>query len=114
MDMIEEVTATRPAGEWIAALEAVSVPCGPVNTLSEVFSDPQTLARDMRISLPHDMGPDGQVELIGNPLKFSDTPVTYRNAPPKLGEHTDQVLRETLGLDEQQIAALRANGVLAS
>lgn len=114
MPMIEEVTATRPAGEWIAALEAVSVPCGPVNTLSEVFSDPQTLARDMRISLPHDMGPDGQVELIGNPLKFSDTPVTYRNAPPKLGEHTDQVLRETLGLDEQQIAALRANGVLAS
>jgi len=82
--------------------------------LSEVFTDPQTLAREMRISLPHAGGPDGQVDLIGNPLKMSDTPVSYRQAPPRLGEHTDEVLRDTLGLDDQQIAALRACGAVGS
>jgi len=114
MPLIEEITLTRSSAEWIAALEEVAVPCGPVNTLSEVFTDPQTLAREMRISLPHAGGPDGQVDLIGNPLKMSDTPVSYRQAPPRLGEHTDEVLRDTLGLDDQQIAALRACGAVGS
>jgi len=114
MPLIEEITLTRSSAEWIAALEEIAVPCGPVNTLSEVFTDPQTLAREMRISLPHAGGPDGQVDLIGNPLKMSDTPVSYRQAPPRLGEHTDEVLRDTLGLDDQQIAALRACGAVGS
>jgi len=114
MPLIEEITLTRSSAEWIAALEEIAVPCGPVNTLSEVFTDPQTLAREMRISLPHAGGPDGQVDLIGNPLKMSDTPVSYRQAPPRLGEHTDDVLRDTLGLDDQQIAALRACGAVGS
>jgi len=114
MPLIEEITLTRSSAEWIAALEEVAVPCGPVNTLSEVFTDPQTLAREMRISLPHAGGPEGQVDLIGNPLKMSDTPVSYRQAPPRLGEHTDEVLRDTLGLDDQQIAALRACGAVGS
>jgi len=113
MPMIEAITATRACGDWIAALEAVEVPCGPVNTLSEVFSDPQTQAREMRITMPHAGGPDGTVDLIGNPLKMSETPVTYRQAPPRLGEHTEEVLRETLGLDDAQIAALRASGAIA-
>jgi len=114
MPLIEEITLTRSSAEWIAALEEIAVPCGPVNTLSEVFTDPQTLAREMRISLPHAGGPEGQVDLIGNPLKMSDTPVSYRQAPPRLGEHTDEVLRDTLGLDDQQIAALRACGAVGS
>ncbi|RIA47786.1 CaiB/BaiF CoA transferase family protein [Dichotomicrobium thermohalophilum] len=114
MPLIEEITATRPSGEWIAALEDVSVPCGPVNTLSEVFSDPQTLAREMRITMSHEKAPGGAVDLIGNPVKMSETPVTYRHAPPLLGEHTDEVLRNTLGLDDQQIAALRASGAIGS
>jgi len=113
MPMIEAITATRACGDWIAALEAVEVPCGPVNTLSEVFSDPQTQAREMRITMPHAGGPDGTVDLIGNPLNMSETPVTYRQAPPRLGEHTEEVLRETLGLDDAQIAALRASGAIA-
>jgi len=113
MPLIEAITATRPAQDWIAMLEELAVPCGPVNTLSEVFSDPQTLAREMRITMAHEKAPDGQVDLIGNPLKMSDTPVTYRHAPPLLGEHTDEVLRDTLGLDDQQIAALRASGAIS-
>ncbi len=113
MPLIEEITVKRPSQDWIAALEAVSVPCGPVNTLSEVFSDPHTLAREMRITMPHEGAPDGTVDLIGNPLKMSETPVTYRHAPPLLGEHTDDVLRDTLGLDDEQIAALCASGVIA-
>jgi crotonobetainyl-CoA:carnitine CoA-transferase CaiB-like acyl-CoA transferase len=110
MPLIEAITVTRPSRDWIAMLEEVSVPCGPVNSLSEVFADPQTLAREMLISMPHDKAPEGQVDLIGNPLKMSDTPVTYRHAPPLLGEHTEDVLRDTLGLDDQQIAAIRARG----
>ncbi len=110
--LIEAITATRPAQDWIAMLEEVAVPCGPVNTLSEVFADPQTQAREMRITMTHEKAPGGKVDLIGNPLKMSDTPVTYRHTPPLLGEHTDEVLRDTLGLDDQQIAALRASGAI--
>jgi len=112
MPMIEAITATRPSDHWIAALEEVGVPCGPVNTLSQVFADPQTKARDMRITMPHERAPDGQVDLIGNPVKFSDTPVTYRHAPPLLGAHTDEVLRDTLGLSEEEIEGLRAGDVI--
>ncbi|MFW6024649.1 MAG: CaiB/BaiF CoA transferase family protein [Dichotomicrobium sp.] len=112
MPLIGEVTATRPSRDWIAELERVGVPCGPVNTLSEVFADPQTQARQMRITMPHDGAPDGKVDLIGNPLKMSGSPVTYRHAPPTLGQHTGEVLRDTLGLDDQEIAALRASGTV--
>ena len=66
----------------------------------------------MRISMPHERAPDGQVDLIGNPVKFSDTPVTYRHTPPLLGAHTDEVLRDTLGLGEAEIEALRAGDVI--
>ncbi len=112
MPLINEVTATRSSQAWIADLEAVGVPCGPVNTLSQVFNDPQTLARQMRITMPHEAAQGGEVDLIGNPLKLSETPVTYRHAPPQLGAHTDDVLRDTLGLAEHEIEALRASGVI--
>jgi len=110
--LIGQITITRPAQAWIAALEDAGVPCGPVNTLEQVFADPQALHRGMRIAMPHAAAPDGQVDLIGNPVKMSETPVSYRHAPPMLGAHTDEVLREVLELDDARIAALRELGVL--
>jgi len=110
--LIGQITITRPAQAWIAALEDAGVPCGPVNTLAQAFADPQALHRDMRIAMPHPAAPDGQVDLIGNPVKMSETPVSYRHAPPMLGAHTDEVLRDVLGLEDEAIAALRASGAV--
>jgi crotonobetainyl-CoA:carnitine CoA-transferase CaiB-like acyl-CoA transferase len=112
MALIEQATRTRPADRWIADLEAVGVPCGPVNTLDRVFDDPQAAHRGMRIEMDHPLAGDGAVSLIGNPLKLSATPVTYRHAPPTLGEHTDAVLGERLGLGAADLAALRDKGVI--
>jgi len=110
--MIGAVTITRPAQHWIAALEAVGVPCGPVNTIPQVFNDPHTLARGMRIRLPHASSSDGGVDLIGNPINFSETPVSYRRGPPRLGEHTREVLREVLELEDSEADKLFAVGAI--
>lgn len=80
--------------------------------MAEVFADPQVLARGMKISMPHGLSGSGAVDLIGCPLKMSETPVEYRRAPPTLGEHTEDVLREVLELPNSKIEALRANGII--
>ncbi|WP_249692935.1 CaiB/BaiF CoA-transferase family protein [Stappia sp. WLB 29] len=110
---VERLTATRDRADWIAALEAVGVPCGPINDVGEVFADPQAVHRGMRIEMEHPLGPDGHVALIGNPLKLSRTPVTYRHAPPRLGEGGSEVLAEWLGEDDTGIRALAASGAIA-
>ncbi|EGY02305.1 CAIB/BAIF family protein [Nitrospirillum viridazoti Y2] len=106
---------------WIDALEPLGVPCGPINSIDKVFADPQVAARGMRVTLPHPQaggtgapgaGLPGTVELIGSPMKFSDTPVNYRQAPPTLGQHTDAVLQDWLRLDEEEIRQLRHTGAL--
>ena len=84
------------------------MPCGPINTLDRVFEHPQILARDMRVSVPHALG--GTVDYPGNPIKFSKTPVDYPAAAPLLGAHTTDVLKEWLGLDDDDIAALADDG----
>lgn len=104
--------ATKTTDEWVAALEAAKVPCGPVNTIDRAFADPQVQARGMRIDLPHPLAGEGTVPLIANPVKLSATPVRYRHAPPTLGQHTDEVLAEILGLSEEEIAAERDKGAL--
>lgn len=104
--------ATKTTDEWVAALEAAKVPCGPVNTIDRAFADPQVQARGMRIDLPHPLAGEGTVPLIANPVKLSATPVRYRHAPPTLGQHTDEVLAEILGLSEEEIAAERNKGAL--
>jgi len=110
--LIDAATRRHPKMHWLEGLAAIGVPAGPVNTISETFADPQVQHREMQISMPHaKAGPDG-VRLIGNPIKMSETPVSYRHAPPVLGEYTDQVLEEMLGMDAAERETLRAAGVI--
>ncbi len=88
-------------------MEANNVPGGAINTISEVFESEQVLARGMKISMPQPFAKSGSVDLIGNPVKFSRTPVTYRHPPPRCGEQTDEVLREVLG---EQVEEDEADG----
>jgi crotonobetainyl-CoA:carnitine CoA-transferase CaiB-like acyl-CoA transferase len=94
----------RTRRDWLEALEAEQVPCGSINDLAEVFADPQVREREMTVAMPHPLA--GEVRLVANPIKLSATPVQYRRAPPLLGEHTDEVLRE-FGLHPAEIDALR-------
>ena len=109
--LLEQRLATQPAATWLAALEHATVPCAPVNTLDQVFDDPQIKARGMRIDLPHPVA--GSVPGVANPVRFSETPVQYRNAAPALGEHTREVLQELLDLDSAELTELHLAGVLA-
>ena len=108
--LLRRITVTRTTAEWIAALEAKAVPCGPINTLADVFADPQVIARGTKVTLPHAQA--GTVSLVANPMKLSATPVDYRLPPPQLGEHSDSILQDVLGLDAAAIAALREQGVI--
>jgi glutaryl-CoA transferase len=108
--MIAEVVRTRTQRDWLAALEAVGVPCGPINRLDQVFADPQVKARGMRLDLPHPVSET--VPQVGNPLHFSATPVAYTQAPPLLGEHTAVMLQQRLGLSDAALAELAARGVI--
>jgi len=107
---LQQRLRTRPAGEWLAALEKAVVPANPVNRIDQVFDDPQVQARGLRITLPHAGG--GEVAMVRNPLKFSATPLQYMQAAPVLGQHTTQVLGEMLSMDAAQLQALQAQGVL--
>ena len=109
---MEAVTRTRTTADWITLLEDKAVPCGPINTIAQAFDDPQVRARGIRVELPREAG-DGISRIAGvaSPMRLSDTPPVLRSAPPSLGQHTDEVLRE-MGLDSARIAALRASGVL--
>ncbi|RMS14033.1 L-carnitine dehydratase/bile acid-inducible protein F [Pseudomonas coronafaciens pv. coronafaciens] len=108
--LIRQATVFRPTGWWVAELERAGVPCGPVNDLAQVFADPQVVARGLAIELPHALG--GRVAQVASPIRLSETPVEYRRAPPLLGEHTDQVLQALLGMSSEEVASLRADGVL--
>ncbi|MGE8679880.1 MAG: CaiB/BaiF CoA transferase family protein [Achromobacter marplatensis] len=102
--LLAERMATGARDHWLAALEGVGVPAGPINTLDQVYEDPHVLARGMKRELPHPAA--GRVPMASSPLKFSDSPVEYRRPPPMLGEHTAQVLAEKLGLSAEDIQAL--------
>ena len=109
---LRKLTAKHPTCHWLAGLEKVNVPCGPVNDLEQVFADPQVRHRNMVVSLPHALAADGQVQLIGNPLKLSETPVSYRRGPPTLGEHTDEILGELLGIEGEELTRLREDAII--
>jgi len=108
--LLATVMRERSRADWLAALEAAGVPCGPINTLDQVFADPQVRARDTVESVPHPLA--DTLRLVASPLKLSATPARTRLAPPLLGEHTSQVLSDWLGSDAQRIHALQASGAL--
>ncbi|HBX74377.1 MAG: CoA transferase [Haliea sp.] len=90
---LQRALLERGKDDWLARLESAGVPAGPINTVADVFAEPQILAREMRVRVRHPDNPE--LELVGNPIKLSRTPVCYRSAPPRLGEHTDEVLHAT-------------------
>lgn len=108
LERLLPVMRTRTTAEWIALLEDKAVPCGPINTVAQAFDDPQVRHRGIARTLPRQAG-DGiaQVATVANPMRLSATPVSYRRAPPSLGQHTQEVLHE-LGLSEERIRALHA------
>ncbi|PZQ30837.1 MAG: CoA transferase [Stenotrophomonas acidaminiphila] len=107
--MLQSAFRSHDRQTWLASLEAAGIPCGPVNDIADVFADPQVLARGMVAHVEHPHA--GAVPLVASPLKLSATPVDLRHAPPLLGQHTDEVLREA-GYDDAEIAALRARGAI--
>ncbi|NMG53582.1 CaiB/BaiF CoA transferase family protein [Aromatoleum aromaticum] len=108
--LLNKLTIRRTTTDWIARLEALGVPCGPINTLADVFADPQVRSRGLRVDLPHPLA--GRVPQVASPMRLSATPVEYRLPPPLLGEHTDEILASLLGLPAERIARLRHDEVI--
>jgi len=107
--LIGAALATDTAASWLAKLKAVGVPCGRINTVAQALDDPQTAARRMVETVAHPT--IGELKMLGIPFKFSGTPAAVRRAPPKLGQHTDEILGE-LGMDAAAVARLRAEKVV--
>jgi crotonobetainyl-CoA:carnitine CoA-transferase CaiB-like acyl-CoA transferase len=110
--LIAAVVATRAQRDWLDALETAGVPCGPINRLDQVFADPQVVARSLRLDLAHPLA--GTAPQVATPIRYSRTPIEYRDAPPLLGQHTAMVLRERLGYDDATIGALAKRGVIGT
>ncbi len=110
--LLTPVVAAQPSCHWIEGLEAHNVSCGPINTIEQAFADPQVEARGMRIEMPHPALGGDPAPLIASPIRMSATPTSYRHAPPTLGQHSDEVLGELLGLESAEIEALRGRGVI--
>lgn len=110
--LLSALTEGRSAADWLATCAAETVPAGPVNDLAQVFASPQVAARGMRVQMAHPTSGSGHVDLIGNPLKFSHTPVVYAKAPPGLGADTMAVLARDLGLGTGALQDLVAAGVI--
>lgn len=108
--ILQERFESRTTEEWYEVLLEVGIPCAPINNIHEVFSDPQVLARDMLVELPHPTA--GAIKLAGSPLNLSRTPVRIEEPPPLLGEHTEEVLREYLGYTSDDLARLRDENVI--
>ena len=108
--MLETVMKTRPKADWLSALEAAKVPCGAINSLDEVFADPQVQARGMVTHWQHPLRAD--LPLVSSPIKLEKTPVRTDRPPPMLGQHTDEVLGELLGVDAARLATLRDRQVI--
>jgi len=109
-DTLTPVMKSKTTAEWIDALEALKIGCGPINTLEQVFADPHVQAREMVVDMAHGSGET--VKVIANPVKLSATPASYRSAPPVLGEHTNAVLSDVLKMSAAEIAALKEKGIL--
>jgi formyl-CoA transferase len=109
--MISTWFKQRSKADWIQALEAATVPCGPINNMQEVFEDPQVQHRNMRVDIPHPLGTTAPV--VASPMRFSATPVEYRLAPPLLGQHNQEIFTDLLGRSQADLEALRAAGTIS-
>ncbi len=105
---LRPILGARPSAHWLDGLQQRGIGCGPINDLAQVFDDPHVRARAMVTEMAHPAIGGARAKLIASPLRLSATPVTYRHPPPMLGQHTEQVLAEVLGLDAGEIEALRA------
>ncbi len=112
--LVRARTKKHDVSFWIEALGEANVPCGPINDIARVFATEQASVRNMKIHMETDRAAGGGADLIGNPMKFSRTPVSYRQFPPRLGEHTRQVLEAELELSEEQIQGLIRAGIVAA
>lgn len=108
--ILAEMVKTQARDWWIERLEAVGVPCGPINDLHDVFQNPQVQARGLVMEAPHPTA--GKVKLVRSPMRLSASPAETQVAPPLLGQHTEEVLREVLGHSDADIAALRSKNIL--
>lgn len=106
---LQKIFLTRPVTEWVEDLQEVSVPCGPINDLADVFSDPQLLHRNMFVEMPHPTL--GSIKQTGIPIKFSLTPGALDRHPPLLGEHNDELLKE-LGVSDSDIQRMARQEVI--
>jgi crotonobetainyl-CoA:carnitine CoA-transferase CaiB-like acyl-CoA transferase len=110
--IIADIIATHPIRYWVEGLARENVPCGPINTIDQVFSEPQVQAREMELRMPHPLTQPDPLRLIASPMRMSASPVSYRRPPPLLGQHTDEVLGDLLGLSEDELAGLRRRSVI--
>jgi formyl-CoA transferase len=108
--LVADLIATRPANEWLRELNDAGVPAGPINTVPQALADPQVAALGLLHTLPHPTA--GSIQVIGPPMRLSETPVAPRFAPPRHGEHTDAVLHDVLGLSDTEVARLRREGAI--
>ncbi len=109
-DTLTPVMRSHPTAWWVEHLEALKIGCGPINTLKQVFADPQVQARGVVVDLAHSSG--ASVQVIANPVRLSETPANYRMASPVLGEHTEEVLQGLLGLGTAELETLRGKGIV--
>ena len=108
--LLNEVFEQRTTKEWVKLLDDAGVANGPINTIKEVFEEPQVIARGMKFELPHAAA--GKVTLVASPMKFSGTPLKHDMPPPVMGQHTDEILRTVLKITDAEIAALKASGAV--
>jgi crotonobetainyl-CoA:carnitine CoA-transferase CaiB-like acyl-CoA transferase len=110
--ILNDVMRQKPSAYWLEALEKIKITCGPINASDQVFTDDQVVARNMQIQMDHPSAGGKSVNLIGSPVKLSASEVSYRYAPPTLGQHTDEVLEELLGLGAAERDRLRDQSVI--
>ncbi len=114
LELIPQIAAImlqKSSVQWLEALNSKGIPCGPINNIGQVFDDPQVKFRGLQLELEHPLA--GSVASVANPIRLSQTPIEYRQAPPLLGQHTDEVLGRLLSLDAMALTQLRAEGIIA-
>jgi crotonobetainyl-CoA:carnitine CoA-transferase CaiB-like acyl-CoA transferase len=110
LPLLQARLITRGVEDWVERLTPEGIPCGPVNSIAQTFANPQVIHRQMRIDLPHPLS--GSVPSVANPIKFSGTPIQYRNAPPTLGQHSHEILQQYVGLSDEEIEVLKTKQII--